>query len=82
MMKTAISIPDEIFARAEHLARKLGKTRSQLYVEAITVYLAERDSEELTERINVAIDELGPDATRIDPVLARMQARSLLRDEW
>jgi hypothetical protein len=30
-MKTAISIPDAIFAEAERLARRLEKSRSELY---------------------------------------------------
>jgi metal-responsive CopG/Arc/MetJ family transcriptional regulator len=35
-MKTAISIPDELFNRAEEMARKTGKSRSQLYQEALS----------------------------------------------
>ena len=33
-MKTAISLPDEIFEEAERLARWLKKSRSELYREA------------------------------------------------
>lgn len=34
-MKTAISLPDNLFARAEQLAARRGISRSQLYAEAI-----------------------------------------------
>ena len=34
-MKTAISLPDELFAAAEKLAERLGVSRSQLYATAL-----------------------------------------------
>jgi metal-responsive CopG/Arc/MetJ family transcriptional regulator len=34
-MKTAISIPDDVFAAAERLARRLKKSRSELYSRAL-----------------------------------------------
>jgi predicted transcriptional regulator len=34
-MKTAISIPDDVFERAERLAKLVGKSRSQLYCDAV-----------------------------------------------
>jgi predicted DNA-binding protein len=34
-MKTAISLPDEVFESAEQLAKRLGKSRSELYALAI-----------------------------------------------
>ena len=40
-MKTAISIPDNIFESADDLAKRLGLSRSELYVKAIVQYLAE-----------------------------------------
>jgi hypothetical protein len=40
-MKTAISIPDDVFADAERLARRLKKSRSELYSRAIREYIGE-----------------------------------------
>ena len=34
-MKTAISIPDEVFRSAERLAQRLGVSRSELYAKAV-----------------------------------------------
>jgi len=42
-MKTAVSIPDELFRRADELGRRLGKSRSQIYREALADYVALRD---------------------------------------
>jgi hypothetical protein len=35
-MKTAISVPDDMFEEADRLAKRLGKSRSQLYTAAQT----------------------------------------------
>ncbi|MDH3605152.1 MAG: ribbon-helix-helix domain-containing protein, partial [Candidatus Tectomicrobia bacterium] len=51
-MKTAISIPDTVYEHAEQLARRLGKSRSQLYSEAVAEYLARHDPEGMTEDMN------------------------------
>ena len=39
-MKTAVSIPDQLYERAEALAQRLGKSRSQIYREALADYVA------------------------------------------
>lgn len=41
-MKTAISIPDEVFAEAERVARRLGMSRSELFTKAVQAYLQTR----------------------------------------
>ncbi len=38
-MKTAISIPDDVFKRAEYLAKKQGISRSEFYVAAIRAFI-------------------------------------------
>ncbi|MBN1646962.1 MAG: ChpI protein [Spirochaetales bacterium] len=51
-MKTAISIPDNLFKQAECAARKLGLARSQLYVLAIREFIEHFDKERITEKLN------------------------------
>ena len=34
-MKTAVSIPDDVFEKAEHLARRMKKSRSRLFSNAV-----------------------------------------------
>jgi predicted transcriptional regulator len=78
-MKTAISIPDEVFREADRLARRMGKSRSQLYGEAVKEYLFRRAPDGVTEAMNQVMDGLGPQA---DPFLARAARRVLARNEW
>jgi predicted transcriptional regulator len=47
-MKTAVSIPDDLFRRADELASQLGKSRSELYREALADYVARRDPKAVT----------------------------------
>lgn len=78
-MKTAISLPDAIYAEAERLARRLKKSRSQLYADAVAAYLRRHDVEALTEafdRVSAAVD------SRPDPMVAAAAARVLGRSEW
>jgi hypothetical protein len=60
-VKTAISVPDDTFTRAEQRARTLGITRSQFYTQAAQRYLEQLDAESLTGQIDAAIDLVGPD---------------------
>ena len=39
-MKTAISIPDDVFQGAERLARRTKKSRSQLFSDAVREYIS------------------------------------------
>jgi metal-responsive CopG/Arc/MetJ family transcriptional regulator len=78
-MKTAISLPDAIFEEAERLARRLKKTRSQLYREAVTEYLARRDPDAVTEAMNRVADQV---QTRPEAWLSEAARRLLERSEW
>ncbi len=76
-MKTAISIPDELFESAERFARRQGMSRSELYATALRHYLQEHRSEGITEQL----DEIyGMEDSALDPAIARLQARSLPKD--
>ena len=50
-MKTAVSLPDPLFKAADQLARQLGKSRSQLYAEALRDYLERHRDEDITRRL-------------------------------
>jgi len=77
-MKTAVSIPDEVFERAERLARRTEKSRSRLFSDAIAEYVARHASEEVTEAMDAALNTL--DHQRDDFVSSA--ARGLVRSEW
>lgn len=76
-MKTAVSIPDDLFDSAEGTARRLGLSRSELYARALRDYLAEHGDEGVTERLNEVYG--GGWGSEWDPALADLQRRSLER---
>lgn len=78
-MKTAISIPNQIFKEAERLARHLGKTRSELYREAVSEYVARHDWDKVTEAMNKVAKEVD---TRPDKLVSRIASDALKRIEW
>jgi len=78
-MKTAVSIPDELFYRADALARSHGKSRSQVYREALVEYLLRRDEQSITDSLNEVVDHVGTD---VDPWLAAASRQTLERSEW
>ncbi|MBM4089229.1 MAG: hypothetical protein FJ276_07340 [Planctomycetes bacterium] len=58
-MKTAVSIPDDVFQDAERLAGRLRTSRSQLYARALAEYLARHDDDHVTSAMNMVVDEVG-----------------------
>ncbi len=78
-MKTAISIPDELFESAERFAQRQGMSRSELYATALRHYLQEHRSEGVTEQLDAIY---GVEDSGLDPGVAHLQTRSLPRDPW
>ena len=78
-MKTAVSIPDVLFQRADELAHRTGKSRSQLYQEALVEYLDRRAPSAITAALNSVVDEVG---TGVDEWTAEAGRRVLESTEW
>jgi metal-responsive CopG/Arc/MetJ family transcriptional regulator len=78
-VKTAISLPDDLFRMAEAAARRLRVSRSELYAKAIAEFLRQQDEDVITERLN-AVYSRRP--AKLDPALHRAQLKSLQRDDW
>lgn len=70
-MKTAISLPDQLFRQAEDLARHLGIPRSQLYARALTAYLEAQAPSQITAALDGVYGEVD---SSLDPALAAIQA--------
>ncbi len=51
-MKTAISLPDEVFEQAERLAQRMKKSRSEIYPEALAEYVARHEPDAATEALD------------------------------
>ncbi len=76
-MKTAISIPDSIYAKAEKLAHRLGKSRSEIYTKAIQAYVDTREDDEVTAKLNAVYST---ESSNLDPVLTKLQTKSWLKN--
>ena len=80
-MKTAVSVPDDIFLKADRLARAAGKSRIEVYAAALRDYVARHAPDEITEAVNRVIDELG-DLAAADAFVKAAALRSLESAEW
>ena len=78
-MKTAVSIPDEVFEGVEHLARRTKRSRSRVFSDALREYLARHSPDKITEAMNAACAELGD--TR-DDFASAASRRILEKSEW
>ena len=78
-MKTAVSVPDDVFEKAEHLARRTKKSRSQVFSEALEEYVARHVPEQVTEKMNQVCAEVGNAA---DEFVSSSARRILERSEW
>jgi metal-responsive CopG/Arc/MetJ family transcriptional regulator len=78
-MKTAVSIPDDVFEGAERLARRMKTSRSRLFSDALREYLARHAPDKLTEAMNAAFAEIGEVR---DAFVSSASRRVLQRSEW
>lgn len=78
-MKTAVSIPDDVFHKAERLARRGRRSRSDVYSAALAEYIARHAPDEVTETMNRVLADIGED----DDKFIKAAARQVLeRTEW
>lgn len=78
-MKTAVSIPDDVFARAERLARRARRSRSELFSAALSEYVARHAPDEVTEAMNRVCEQVGHQQ---DAFVAAAGRRVLEKAEW
>jgi Ribbon-helix-helix protein, copG family len=81
-MKTAVSIPDEVFLGAERLARRTKKSRSQLFSDAVREYVARHSPDDVTAAMDSVCAELTGADIRSDPFVSSATRRILERTEW
>jgi metal-responsive CopG/Arc/MetJ family transcriptional regulator len=80
-MKTAISVPDDLFHEAERLAREAGRSRSEVYSAALREYVSRHAPDHVTARLDAVVEEVeGADA---DAAFLDAAARGLFENsEW
>lgn len=78
-MKTAVSIPDDVFEQVERLARRAKRSRSAIFSAALREYVARHAPDEVTEAINRVCDQVGDQR---DEFVATAARRILEKTEW
>jgi len=78
-MKTAISVPDDVFRTAEHFARDRKLSRSALFTRAVEEFLAHHRREGVTACLNRVY---ASEDSALDPVLHKLQCASLPKERW
>jgi metal-responsive CopG/Arc/MetJ family transcriptional regulator len=78
-MKTAVSVPDDVFDGAERLARREGRSRSEVYSAALREYVARHDPDEIADAIDMVLADVGEG---IDPFVIASSRRALEATDW
>ena len=78
-MKTAVSIPDDVFEKVERFAQKAKRSRSEVFSAALREYMARHAPDEITEAINRAVENIGDQS---DEFVAAASRRVLEKTEW
>ena len=78
-MKTAVSIPDELFEQADALASRLGQSRSEIYQKALADYVARHESVAVTRALDELADQLAAEDRAFFTVAA---SRAFERNKW
>lgn len=78
-MKTAISIPNDIFKTADSFARRKKLSRSAVFTIAVTEFLSHHRKADVTEQLNKVY---GKQESSLDPILLGIQTASISKEKW
>ena len=78
-MKIAVSVPDDVFEEAEQLARRMRRSRSEVYSRELAEYVARHAPDRVTEAMDRVMAEIGEPA---DPFVRAASRRVLKRSDW
>ena len=81
-MKTAISIPDDVFNEAELAAKRLGVSRSELYANAVAEFVERYRREGITEKLNAIYGAEEAEESSLDLNLESLQLETLPKEDW
>jgi metal-responsive CopG/Arc/MetJ family transcriptional regulator len=74
-MKTAISIPDPVFAEGENLAKRRGISRSELYTKAVAEYVKTERVVGVRERLD-EVYKTHSEESALDPAIEMLRGRN------
>jgi metal-responsive CopG/Arc/MetJ family transcriptional regulator len=79
-MKTAVSVPDDLFDQVDRLAKRSRRSRSEVYSAALREYVARHAPDEVTAGLDAVLAEVGqPDMREFSNAAAQ---RTLEASEW
>jgi metal-responsive CopG/Arc/MetJ family transcriptional regulator len=78
-MKTAVSIPDDVFDKAERFAKRTKRSRSQVFAAALREYVARHSPDEITDAMNRVCNEVGE---QHDEFISAAARRLLRKTKW
>ena len=81
-MKTAISIPDNIYIAAEKTAKRLNIPRSQLYTKAIAEFINSHSNEYVTEKLNEVYSKESDRNTEVSDININSLREATKNDTW
>jgi predicted transcriptional regulator len=81
-MKTAVSIPDDIFEKVERLARRGQRSRSEVFSAALAEYVARHAPDEVTDAMNRVCAEVAGQDVQLDGFVRTAGRRVLENTEW
>lgn len=80
LMKTAISIPDDLFEAAEKMARKLKISRSELYQQAVANFLQKHGADIVRESLDRVYSKKSNRG--LDPLIRLIGEQKLREEDW
>jgi metal-responsive CopG/Arc/MetJ family transcriptional regulator len=78
-MKVAVSIPDDVFAEAEALAKQMKSSRSEIYSRALGEFIGHHAPDRVTNLMNEVVDIIGDKRDAFSAAAAR---KVLKKVEW
>jgi predicted DNA-binding protein len=82
LVKTAISVPDDVFERAMRVATALGVSRSALFTRAVERYLEQLEAESLTREIDAVVERISSDGSASVAVSAGRRRLAADHEAW
>ena len=77
-MKTAVSVPDDVFHQIEKIAKRTRRSRSEVFSQALREYVARHAPDEIADALNRVADQVD----RNDEFVAEASRRVLENVEW
>lgn len=78
-MKTAVSVPDDVFEKVERFARRAHRSRSEVFSAALREYVARHAPDEVTEAMDRVLAAVNNES---DAFLRAAGHRVLEQTEW